>query len=77
MPAHEEEIVQGFGTKLYDRLSNRRCPPSTLPNAEKLIDEYIQRGSVEISAKLLKEDWQKQSTFEKRFFKAIKATYQQ
>ena len=41
---------------------------------ENLIDEFIQRGSDEIASVLLKEDWQKLSTFEKRLFKEIKAT---
>ena len=68
-----DEIVQRFGTGLYDRLTDRRCRPSTLPNAEKLIDEFIQQGSDEIVSVLLKEDQQQRSTFEKRFFKAIKA----
>ena len=29
-----DEIVQGFGTKLYDRLTDRRYKPSTLPSGE-------------------------------------------
>ena len=68
-----DKIVQGFGTKLYDRLTDQRCRSSTLPNAGKLIDEFIQRGSEEIASVLLKEDRQKRSTFEKRLFKAIRA----
>ena len=68
-----DEIAQGFGTRLFDKLTDRRCRPSTLPNAEKLIDEFIQRGSDEIASILLKEDWQKLTPFEERLFKAIKA----
>ena len=58
---------------MYDRLTNQRCRPSILPSAEKLIDEFIQRGSDEITSVLLKEDQRKRSTFKKRLFKAIKA----
>jgi len=65
------EVAQGFGTKLFDRLTDRRCRPSTLPNVEKLIEEFTQRGSEEIASVLLKEDRRKHSTFEKRLFKAI------
>ena len=48
------EKDSGFGTKMFDRLINRRCRPSTLPNAEKLIDDFIKRGSDEIAIRLLK-----------------------
>ena len=68
-----DKIVQGFGMRLYDRLSNRRCRPSIFPNAEKLIDEFIQPERDEIISVLLREDRRKISTFEKRLFKAIKA----
>ena len=67
------EVAQGFGTKLYDRLTDRRCRPSTLPNVEKLIDEFTQQGSEEIVSVPLREDRRKHSTFEKRLFKAIEA----
>lgn len=65
------EVAQGFGTKLYDRLTNQRCRPSTLPNVEKLIDEFTKQGSEEIASVLLREDRRKHSTFEKRLLKAI------
>ena len=68
-----DDIVQGFGMGLYDRLTNQRCRPSTLPNAEKLIDEFIQQENDEIASVLLKEDRRKLTPFEKRSFKAIKA----
>ena len=48
-------IVQVFGTRLHDGITDRRCRPSTLRNAERFIDEFIQRGSAEIAAVLLKE----------------------
>jgi len=67
-----DEIVEGFGTWLYDRLSDQRRRSSTLPNAKKLIDEFVQQESDEIASVLLKEYRRKLTPFEKRLFKTIK-----
>ena len=67
----EEEIL-GFGTKLRDGLKARRARPSALPNAEKLIDDFIRKGSSNIVASILKEDRRKRTPFERKLFKALK-----
>ena len=68
VPTHE---IQSFGTSYTtsyptDVAGHLHCP------MKKIIDQFIQRGSAEITARLLKECRRKLFTFEKRLFEAIK-----
>ena len=64
--------LSGFETKLYGRLKARQCRPSTLPNTKRLINKFMNKGSNEIIARLVREDKRKMTQNKKRLFKALK-----
>ena len=64
-----EDFEKGFGTKLYDKLKPKSCRPSTLPGAEKLIEEFARIATDEVNSSILRKDKRKHSDLDKKLLK--------
>ena len=64
-----EDLEKGFGTKLYNKLKPETCRPSTLPGAEKLIEEFARIATDEVNSLILQKDKRKHSDLDKKLLK--------
>ena len=67
----EEEVRTGLETGLYDKIKPKRCRPTALPNAGKIIDDFIKIAGDEIAKGILKKDCRKRSKDKRDSFKAL------